>query len=64
MRGYDDWKLETPEDDAHRRDRFMRKLNDWRRWTQPEREYEYEERLADIREKCKADYQRTGGEDE
>lgn len=53
---YDDWKLETPEDDIIRRDRFLRKLlRIEHRDPDEARDDHYEE--------CKADWQRTG-EDE
>jgi hypothetical protein len=61
MRGYDDWKLETPEDDVIARDRFMRKLLR-ERYRDPDQDRD--DVLADYREECKADYQRTGGDDD
>ena len=54
---YDDWKLETPEDDIVARDRFMRKLLR-QQYRDPD------EARDDHYEECKADYQRTGGDDE
>ena len=55
---YDDWKLETPEDEEYRRNRFLRKLY---RQRDPDEE---REAIADYREECKADWQRTGGDDD
>ena len=60
---YDDWKLETPEDEA---ERFARRLYGrkayWERDPDEARDAE-QDRLADIREDCKADWQ-LYGEDE
>ena len=57
---YDDWKLETPEDES---ERFARRLYGrkayWERDPDAARDAE-QDRLADIREECKADAERTG----
>jgi hypothetical protein len=62
---YDNWKLATPEDAAEDRERFMRKLNGWRWRPDPDeaRDEAEAERLHDIYEDCKADWQ-LYGEDE
>lgn len=57
MGSYDSWKLATPEDDAEDRERFMRKLY-------RQRDRDPDEARDDHYEECKADYQRTGGDDE
>jgi hypothetical protein len=53
---YDDWKLETPEDEA---ERFNRRLYARRAHWEPDpdeaRNAEIDECLDDIYEKCKAD---------
>jgi hypothetical protein len=60
---YDDWKLETPEDEAERRERFVRKLNGWRYDPDEARDEALAERLHDIHEDCKADWQLYGDDD-
>ena len=69
---YDDWKLETPEDEeerhAYETQAWTRRLYGRRAHWQPDpdesRDEAQAERLHDIREECKADYQRTGGDDD
>jgi len=59
---YDDWKTETPEDEEYRRNRFLRKLR-WQPDPDEARDEAQAERLHDIYEDCKADWQ-LKGEDE
>jgi hypothetical protein len=60
MRGYDAWKTETPEDEVIARDRFMRKLLRDRYRDPDEAREDRADVLADYREECKADAERTG----
>ena len=60
---YDNWKLETPEDEEHRnRKALMRSLYGRSYWGDPDDPRD--DVREDYHEDCKADYDRDGGDND